>query len=255
MKGIHFLATGALVIIVSITAAICGVHNSSIPKNSIKGVGFVVLELFTSEGCSSCPPADELLAKIKQEAGDKQVYILAYHVDYWNRLGWKDVFSNPDFSARQYKYSKQLNAQVYTPQLIINGKAEFIGSDEPAIRRTMREVLSETTGTLVILEEKTEGGKLTINYQTKGHFKNAELTIAIVEKHAVREIKNGENAGRTLSHIQIVERLVSFDISSEKSIVIDLPKGFNSKDWEVLGLLQNSQSGEIYAASRMELKQ
>ena len=97
------------------------------PVNFNNDKGFAVLELFTSEGCSSCPPADELIERIQKEAGDKSVYILAYHVDYWNRLGWKDAFSQPEFSKRQYWYHQLFTSQVYTPQLIINGQNEFVG--------------------------------------------------------------------------------------------------------------------------------
>ena len=97
--------------------------------------GFAVLELFTSEGCSSCPPADELLAKIQMESEGKPIYIVAYHVDYWDRLGWKDMFSNADYSKRQTQYGQWLHtSSIYTPQLIVNGKAEFVGSNELAIR-------------------------------------------------------------------------------------------------------------------------
>jgi hypothetical protein len=85
--------------------------------------GFAVVELFTSEGCSSCPPADDLVAKIQKENNDQPVYILAFHVDYWNNLGWKDSFSSSAFSKRQNQYADWLNLRsVYTPQVIVNGR-------------------------------------------------------------------------------------------------------------------------------------
>ncbi|MDF2431558.1 MAG: hypothetical protein JWP44_1189, partial [Mucilaginibacter sp.] len=100
--------------------------------------GFAVIELFTSEGCSSCPPADELVAKIEKESKDKPVYILAYHVDYWNRLGWRDVFSSANFSKRQHEYADYLHLQsVYTPQIVVNGKSEFVGSEESTLRKAI----------------------------------------------------------------------------------------------------------------------
>ncbi|MFD2144365.1 DUF1223 domain-containing protein [Mucilaginibacter antarcticus] len=87
-------------------------------KQAFPAKGFVVIELYTSEGCSSCPPADALVAQIQKEYKSQQVYILAFHVDYWNRLGWRDVFSDAAYSTRQYDYAKYLKLpQVYTPKL------------------------------------------------------------------------------------------------------------------------------------------
>src|SRR5580692_11082645 len=98
--------------------------------------GFVLVELFTSEGCSSCPPADEAVGRLK--GWKKNVYVLSFHVDYWNYLGWKDVFSNAAYSTRQQNYGDlfHLNS-IYTPQIVVNGKAQFIGSDETALRSTI----------------------------------------------------------------------------------------------------------------------
>ncbi len=102
--------------------------SSSIKEIPEDTKGFALLELFTSEGCSSCPAADALLAKIQQEAQGKPIYVLAYHVDYWDRLGWKDIFSNRDFTRRQNEYGGWMNLNsVYTPQVVINGSNEAVG--------------------------------------------------------------------------------------------------------------------------------
>lgn len=94
-----------------------------------KGEGFAVVELFTSEGCSSCPPADELLADIQKETKGKNVFLLAFHVDYWDRLGWKDRFSKEQNTDRQRQYKQWLGLNVmYTPQFVINGSSEFAGN-------------------------------------------------------------------------------------------------------------------------------
>lgn len=106
--------------------------------------GFAVVELFTSEDCSSCPSADALVAKIQEENKDKPVYILAFHVDYWNRLGCKDVFSDPSFTKRQRQYAGWLRlSTVYTPQAIINGNKEFVGSQETTMRKAIKESLDK----------------------------------------------------------------------------------------------------------------
>ncbi|MBD1363222.1 DUF1223 domain-containing protein [Mucilaginibacter sp. ZT4R22] len=219
------------------------------------GSGFAVLELFTSEGCSSCPPADEVLARVQKEAGDKPVYVLAYHVDYWNRLGWKDVFSKPEYSKRQYQYSRQFAGQVYTPQVIFNGRAEFVGSDEPAINAAIKEALNTPAPASLNLQGKQSSAKLDLDYQVTGDAANSQLMIAVVQKHALSVVKKGENAGRTLSHAQIVHELYAIDLPAGKKGTkqIDLPVGFNSKDWEIIGLIQNSETGLITAAGRASL--
>jgi hypothetical protein len=254
MKPIKLSAIGAAFALLIITAALVTKSFASKSNRSIAGDGFAVLELFTSEGCSSCPPADELLARIQKEAGDKPVYVLAYHVDYWNRQGWKDVFSNPLFSKRQYQYSRQFTGQVYTPQVIVNGKSEFVGGDEGAAQSALKNALSSGASQSISLKGQQSGGKLKIDYQFKGDNKANQLLIAVVEKHAVSKILKGENEGRTLHHAQIVRNLYTFDIKSANGIEqIDVPAGFNSKDWEIVGFLQNPDSGVISAAGRAQL--
>ena len=210
--------------------------------------GFAVLELFTSEGCSSCPPADELLARIQQEE-DPSVYVLAYHVDYWNRLGWKDVFSKPEYSRRQYTYNKLFTSQVYTPQVIINGKLESIGSEETTIRNGLKKVQAEHTLTSLklVLQDKQH-----LFYETVNITPNDRLVIAIVQKQAVSHVKRGENEGRTLSHVQIVRSLSEFDLKhgSKGAVPIQLPQDFDAQGWEVIGMIQDMQTGAIKAAGR-----
>src|SRR6187549_315711 len=106
--------------------------------------GFALIELFTSEGCSSCPAADDVIEEIQKKYSDKNVLVLGYHVDYWNKLGWKDIFSDASFTQRQEYYSNifRLN-NIYTPQAIINGKKEFLGSDKSKLISSIEEQLNE----------------------------------------------------------------------------------------------------------------
>src|SRR4030095_3641243 len=106
--------------------------------------GFALIELFTSEGCSSCPAADEVLEEAQKMYSDKNVLIVGYHVDYWDKLGWKDVFSDASFTQRQEYYSNifRLNS-IYTPQVVINGKKEFIGSNKSKLISSIEEQLNE----------------------------------------------------------------------------------------------------------------
>src|SRR5438270_9575711 len=107
--------------------------------------GFAVIELFTSEGCSSCPAAEKLVASVAAE-NLTSVFILAYHVDYWNRLGWKDGFSNAAYTARQTRYAEVFNLpSAYTPQIVVNGKTEFVGSNAIKLKSVMRDDLANAT--------------------------------------------------------------------------------------------------------------
>ena len=219
------------------------------------GKGFAVLELFTSEGCSSCPPADELMASIQKETKGEPVYVLAYHVDYWDRLGWKDVFSSSEYSNRQSQYGRWLNvAPIYTPMVIINGKLVFVGSDETAIRHSISGQLGTSPAATLSLQAVQEGERLNIKYQTTHVGIGSRLLIAIVQKSAQTKVARGENAGHLLSHIQIVRKLQNEKLSAgEGSASVDLPKGFNTQDWEVLALVQDQSNGEILAVAKTKL--
>src|SRR5476651_1026951 len=135
---------------------------------------FAVVELFTSEGCSSCPPADEAVAKIQKESNGKPVYILAYHVDYWNRLGWKDVFSTHEYSERQSEYARYLHLQsVYTPQIVVNGKTEFVGSEESVLRNAIRANLEKMPANQLTLNATNSGkSQVSLKYSVEGSDKN-----------------------------------------------------------------------------------
>ncbi|QOG00702.1 thioredoxin family protein [Flavobacterium sp. MDT1-60] len=225
-------------------------------KNSTTQKGFALLELYTSEGCSSCPPADELMGRIQNEYKDDNVYVLAYHVDYWDRQGWKDVFSNADYTQRQYDYTKFLGKEpIYTPQLIVNGKADYIASQETMVRNGIKSALSKPVTTDLSLEASQTTNNLNVNYNIEGTFKNSNLLIAIVQKAAKTNVKRGENANRVLSHYQIVHHLHSVSLKDKKgSVSIHLPKSFSEKDFEVIGFVQDKNNGTISGATRAIFK-
>ncbi len=241
----------ALILLVGITAF--GQNNAE--KKAVKG--FALLELYTSEGCSSCPPADELMGRIQNEYQDDNVYVLAYHVDYWDRQGWKDVFSNADYTKRQYDYAKFLGKEpIYTPQLIVNGKADYIASQETVVRNGIKSALSKPVVTDLSLEANQANNNLNVNYNIEGIFKNSNLIIAIVQKAAKTNVKRGENANRILSHYQIVHHLHTVDLKDKNGTVsIHLPKSFNTKDFEVIGFVQDKNKGNITGATKASLQQ
>lgn len=219
------------------------------------GKGFSLIELFTSEGCSSCPPADEVLAKIQKEIVNQPIFVIAYHVDYWNRLGWKDKFSRPEFSKRQMDYGNLLNAQIYTPQVIINGKEEYVGSDEQAIRKALSRAVNTASSTTLKLDAQQNDGQIALNYQATGTFPTYQLLVALVQKSAVSKVSNGENSGRTLYHAQIVSQLQTVAIAAKGkgAVSIKLPADFNPQNWELIGFIQDTTTGEIFAADKVKL--
>lgn len=216
--------------------------------------GFAVVELFTSEGCSSCPPADELLAKLQREASDKNIYLLAYHVDYWDRLGWKDQFSSNDFTKRQEKYQDWLKLYVmYTPQFIINGTTEFAGYNETALFEKVSSALkAKQTGSLEITVNSAIAS-INVNFKTHKIQEKSNLFIAVIQKQAISKVERGENQGTTLRHVQIVKQLNSFPLDKKEGTVkIPRPENFNSKDFEIIGFIQNTTTGKISITKKAE---
>jgi hypothetical protein len=217
--------------------------------------GFAVVELYTSEGCSSCPPADEELAMLTRDTKGKNVYLLAYHVDYWDRLGWKDIFSDPAYSQRQIHYGKWLTSSVYTPQTIVNGRAQFIGSERYAIRSNISAQLEQNAAVSLKVEAQEQSGQLHLAYDAMGDFLNGSLQIAVLQKTAQSNVRRGENAGSVLNHVQIVRKLQieNLNPSGTGIMTVSLPKGFDPVNWEVLAMVQDKSNGRILGATRVDL--
>lgn len=256
MKTIKISVYAAALLVVCFFAAafINANPGVKVKKANFDDKGFAVVELFTSEGCSSCPSADAVIARLEKETTGRPVYLLAYHVDYWNRLGWKDVFSSADYSRRQSTYANWLRlSSVYTPQVIVNGSKEFVGSQEGTLRSAITAGLNKSSKAALSLENlKAEGSKATFKYNTEGTAGNTALVLALVEKHATTVVKSGENGGRTLSHVQIVTKVQSIVLNGDKAseATIALPVAFSAANYEVIGFIQNTQTGEILGAAR-----
>lgn len=193
----------------------------------------VVLELFTSQGCSSCPSADEFLRKL---AKDKRVIPLAFHVDYWNSLGWRDPFSSRDWSQRQGDYVRAMKlSSAYTPQMVINGSRQYVGSSAFEIYRAIEEEWKRKSDARVTISP--DG---VIRAQTKTP---AELIVITYENGVVTKISRGENAGRTQTNDAIVrklERLGTVTGTVEKRVAVTK---------NVVVLLQDPKTLRILAAA------
>lgn len=164
---------------------------------------FVLIELFTSQGCSSCPAADKNLSEILNSGIDNQVIGLSFHVDYWNYIGWKDPYSNKLFSERQRNYAEALNATVYTPQMIVNGREVFVGSDK---QKTLLAISQKQKSEyrIIVKDMVVNKDHVTFNYTLDGEPENQAMCIALVERNIENYVPKGENSGRTLHHDNVV---------------------------------------------------
>ena len=205
---------------------------------------FAVLELFTSEGCSSCPPADNLLPQLTKL--DSNIIPLSFHVDYWNRLGWEDPFSKSEFSERQREYARQFNLEnIYTPQLVVNGEYEFIGSDKSYSESIITKALKQkATVRLTIMNVTQNSGKLNFSVHAEGDFKNADLMAALVQKQVIMKVKAGENRGATLSHTNVVREFSMQTASTETQFELTIPGNILSGGWQIV----------VYARGKKDLK-
>ncbi len=222
--------------------------------------GFALIELFTSEGCSSCPPADELLARIVEDsaAHDQPVYALAYHVDYWNRLGWIDKLSDPAYSRRQETYRQALNGRyAYTPQLIVNGTTQMLGSDREAVDKAINAAIARKTETGISLKvDRGNGANLSIHFVVTKPPAGAVVHVAVVEKSRQTQVRHGENAGRTLKHVNIARQLQTMEVPANNAgdIELKLPNGLASKDATIIAFVQTPKDMAIHAAAGANLE-
>jgi len=238
------------IIVFSVSLLTISFSTSSLKnKMSKEQDGFALIELFTSEGCSSCPAADEALEEIQKKYSDKNVLVLGYHVDYWDKLGWKDIFSDASFTQRQEYYSNifRLNS-IYTPQAVVNGKKEFLGSNKSKLISNIEEQLNERSAVSIKLNvvQNTEG-KIDVQYSAEGlDSKKEQAILVLIQKMATNEIKKGENKGRTLHHINIVRNIFYLPLK-EKTTSFTLPTGLQKEDIFVAGFIQDKRSGSIKA--------
>jgi hypothetical protein len=179
---------------------------------------FAVVQLFTSQGCSSCPSADKLLGKVKNNFTDKNVFVMSYHVDYWDRLGWKDPFSNKNYTLLQAAYGFVFNSRTnYTPQAVINGKVHFVGSEEKKMFRYLNKYLAlKAPNSLLLKVIKNKQGKIYFEYNVDGVLKNKKIKVALVIDKRETPIGNGENGGKKLINRNIVVKEIEIPLNSKK---------------------------------------
>ena len=217
-------------------------------KKGIDDGAIVVLELFTSQGCSSCPPADELLNEVKSD----NVIALSYHVDYWNYIGWKDPFSKSEYSDKQRKYGSKFNSStIYTPQLVINGKEHFVGSNKKLLKQKIlqyekiKPMASISVSNAFISEDQVR-----FDYNFEGDIYDKNIRIILVINERKTSVKRGENRNKELVNNNVVVNELQFKFeknSGSGSILI--PEIVTSKDNLSLVLIIENTNLDITTAS------
>lgn len=205
----------------------------------------VLVELFTSQGCSSCPPADELLHRIANDPAFRGKAIpLAYHVDYWNHLGWRDPFSARAWSMRQYEYVRALKLQsAYTPQIVINGARQMVGSNASAVYRAIEEESKRKPEGSVTL--RVDGTDAIVRAQSP---KPVELLVISFENGATTDVRAGENSGRRIANDAIVRKLVRVMLTGAKDVEQRVPLALGPR-MGVAAFLQDGTTKRVLAAA------
>jgi hypothetical protein len=214
----------------------------------------VVIELFTSQGCSSCPAADKNLAGIVEDAekGGKLVYGLSFHVSYWNYLGWKDPYSNPDYNDRHQEYAQAMkSSNVYTPQVIVNGREEFVGSDERSIRNAIQaEQARLPRYAIKISGLQRHGDQLSVNYTSDKDPEGELLRVAVISRELENDIPRGENRGLHLRHRNVVRALVVRPFERTGKVILNIPQG---EPIDAMVLFVQDQEMHIVASSSAKI--
>lgn len=221
--------------------------------------GVAVVELFTSEGCSSCPPAEALLNELDRHAHDEAlpVFALAFHVDYWNDLGWKDRFSKREYSRRQRQYAEHLQGRVYTPQMIVNGRDVFVGSNRAQAERAVREATETPSAAALALEtaySDAGGDNRLVHAIATGDVPDGyRVVFALVEHGLTSDVQRGENKGRRLVHRAVVRSLVAGGTLSPVKADLPVPSDANPSHLEVVAFVQHKRNLKIIGAARAKI--
>jgi hypothetical protein len=224
----------------------------------------IVIELFTSEGCSSCPPADEFLVRLSKEQPVEGVEIVALgeHVDYWDRLGWRDPYSSAECTARQQRYAQRFRIEgPYTPQMVVDGRLEFVGSDARQAGAAIAHANPEPKATVRLTPRP--GGVLEVRVEnlppvSKGDA--TEVLLAITEDNLSSSVSRGENKGRTLHHTGVVRRLTVLGQATPQHSpafsaepVVALEKTWKRENLRAVVLVQERTSLRILGAASAPL--
>jgi hypothetical protein len=223
----------------------------------------ILVELFTSEGCSSCPPADALLQKMDafQPVPGAQLIVLSEHVDYWDQEGWKDQYSSHELTNRQKSYVSELGlATAYTPQIIVDGTAELHANDPQQVQSAFEKALKDAKIPISLDSVKFEGsqeaavvrGHLQVDAGSENH--NADIYIAVALNHAESQVLRGENQGQRLTHVAVVQEMVKVGKVQKKGsfsqdFQVKLKPGTKPGEVRIIAFVQEPGSGKVVGAA------
>ena len=228
----------------------------------------VIAELFTSEGCSSCPPADDLLRRLiaAQPLAGVEIVALGSHVDYWDGLGWRDPFSSPLFSKRQSEYEAAVfrSKGPYTPQLVVDGTLEAVGSDADAVRRSLLKAASLPKATVLVVARQEGDARARVDVQIEvppdlASHRTADIVIAVTEDELSSHVTRGENGGRTLSHSAVVRslttagRLKADQRAGSATIAVALAPDWKRPNLRIVAFVQEQASRRILGGASSPL--
>lgn len=244
--------------ILSLSVSLAGLLNAASPDSHTP----VIVELFTAEGCSSCPPADQLLARLEkaQPVPEADIIVLGEHVDYWNQLGWLDRFAAHLYTERQHDYAGAFALEdIYTPQMVVNGQAEFNGADAQRAIREIRRAAAAPHSSVSLLFKSPSALALAVSQFPAGT-KNVEILLAITEDSLASDVRKGENAGHRLTHTGVVRSLVSvarFDSRKSPAFASDLPlrllDDWNRENLHAVVFVADRGTRRIIGAAKLKL--
>jgi hypothetical protein len=217
------------------------------------GANPVVVELFTSQGCSSCPPADAFLGELAKQPG---ILALSMHVDYWNGLGWRDRFSSATVTSRQRRYARSLGARyVYTPQMVVGGRSHVVGSDRPAVKRLIAKARAAAEHAPRLTLGHVKGGKMNVTVGKSSFVGRATLWLAAFDDVHTTKIAAGENGGRSIAYSHVVRELRSIGTwgGGEQKFDVDVSDEILKGYGNCAVLLQAGGNGPIIAAASMPI--
>ena len=225
---------------------------SSSTDKPVVSDNIVVLELFTSQGCSSCPPADRYLNEVKSD----KVIALSYHVDYWNYIGWNDPFSSSLYTEKQRMYGTKFNSRtIYTPQLVINGREHVVGSNKQLVKQKITEYSKKSNTNKIVLSDILKQESLVkFNYNIEGDVKNKYIRTILVINERKTSVKRGENRNRELVNTNIVVNEQRFKLKNDAGKgSITLPKIVKSSDDLSLIVIIENKTSDISGAAQRAL--
>jgi hypothetical protein len=244
----------ALPLAIGIVLAVVGLAFGRFPAFAQQPV---VVELFTSEGCSDCPPADALLAELNRQhvAGNTELILLEEHVEYWNQQGWTDRFSAPVFTQRQYDYVRQLHlASPYTPQMVVDGHLQGVGNNASAVRRMIAEASKSAKPSSVSLRLLSPE-KLQVTVEDSAHGRQ-RVFLAITEDDLTTNVRGGENGGRILNHSAVVRNLKQLGTTTnglfETSVNLPIKSDWKQPSLHAIVLVQSPDTGLVLGAASIQ---